>query len=251
MSAAGGRASGLQEIPPAPPTYKPRWKEPAQSHKFHMYRVLRDLEYTASREVPWGATVRVLMAYAHFTDADGATRASLREMADHLNLSVGTVHRHVKRLVELGFLEQLGDCREGNRHRPWRVAGMDRREYINLAPGEKHHRSGTSARAGGERKAMDVTSVARAGGERILLPGELHEKTRASTQQELLSPRDWGRANDPAGIRESREALRARRAAGGAPGAPEPPAAASDAPAVPDAVLGAQNATEDATEDTI
>jgi hypothetical protein len=248
MSAKGGPAPGLQEIPPAPPTFKPRWKEPAQSHTFHMYRVLRDLEYTASREVRWGATNRVLMAYAHFTDADGTTRASMREMGRHLNLSVGTVHRHVKRLVELGFLEQLGDCREGNRHRPWRVAGMDRRKYINPGPGEKHQRGGTDARAGGKRKAMDVTPTAFAGGARILLPGELHEKTRASTQQEPPPARDWGRANDPVGIQAAREALRARGARGGAPAGPEPPAAAPGGSSVPEAGFEAQNATEDGAE---
>jgi hypothetical protein len=246
MSATGGPAPGLREIPPAPPTYKPRWKEPAQGHNFHMFRVLRDLEYTAGREVPWGATNRVLMAYAHFTDTDGTTRVSEREMARHINLSPGTVHRHVKRLVELGYLEQLGDCREGNRHRPWRVAGMDRRKYLDSTPGDKHHRSGTSARAGGARKAMDVTGTARAGGARILLPGELlDEKTRASTQQEPLAPHDWGRAQ-AAGIREVREAAEAARRRRDAPGPPEPPAAASDDGPVLEGRSGAENGTEGA-----
>src|SRR4051794_40045129 len=130
MSAKGGSAPGLREVPPAPPSYRFRSREPGQSHGFHMYMPLRDLEHAAAGLCPSLATVSVLMAYAHRTDVDGVTRASVREIARGLDRSPGTVHGHVQRLVELGFLEQLGDCREGNRHRPWRVAGMDRRNKL-------------------------------------------------------------------------------------------------------------------------
>jgi hypothetical protein len=218
---------------------------------FHMYMPLRDLEHAAAGLCPSLATVSVLMAYAHRTDVDGVTRASVREIARGLDRSPGTVHGHVQRLVELGFLEQLGDCREGNRHRPWRVAGMDRRNKLAGGAGENHHRGGTSARGGSARKAMDVTSGARGGSARTLLSGELLiETTRASTQQEPYPASDWGRAT-PAGIRASREALRERRAREGAPADLEAPEGARDAPTVPDAGFEAQKATEDSAEGAV
>jgi hypothetical protein len=245
MSAEGGPAPGLQEIPPAPTTYRYRGKEPS-GHGFHMYMPLRDLEYTASRQCPSLAMVTVLLAFAHRTDVDGVTRTGPREIARHLDRSPGTVQGHVKRLIELGFLEKLGGCRVDNRHRLWRVAGMYRRDKVKTGPGENQHRDDARPRGGSARHP----ATSRGGSARIpaLLPGELIEPTRVSPRQEPAEARDWGRVNDPAGIGKAREALWARRAAGGAPGASEPPATASDASAVPDAVLGAQSATEDGIE---
>ena len=234
MSTAGGGAPGVRDIPPAPPSYRLRSKEPAR-HGFHLYMPLRSLTYAATGDGLSLATVAVLTEYALRTEVDGVTRASVREVARHLNRSPGTVLYHVKRLIELGFLEQLGGCRVDNRHRLWRVAGMDRRDHIGRGPGENHHRGGTTSRDG----------IARISAE---LPGELIEPTRASPQQEPPAPRDWGRANDAVGIRAAREALRSRRVATGATAGPEPPATGFHGPTEPDAVLEAQSTTEDAAE---
>jgi DNA-binding MarR family transcriptional regulator len=245
MSPEGGHARGLREISPAPPSYRLRSKEPVR-HGFHLYMPLRDLSYTASRECPSLAAVKVLEEFAYRTEVDGVTRASVREIARHLDRSVGTILYHVKVLVELGFLEQLGGCREDNRHRLWRVAGMDRREYITRAPGENHHRGGTTSRDGIARHP----STSRDGIARISveLPGELIESTRASPQQEPLSPRDWGRANDPVGIRAAREAAAASRRRRDAQSGPEPPAAGLDGVPGPRADTEAQNGTDSAAE---
>jgi hypothetical protein len=225
-----------------------RSKEPS-SHQLHMFKPLRNLEYVASREFPSLVTAKVLECYAKTTELDGTTRVSVRDIARQLDRSPGTIHYHVKRLVELGFLEPLGDCREGNRHRPWRVAGMDRREYVKPGPGENHHRSRTSAREHLARNEMEVTVTARDALARTPCSGELlDEKTRASTQQEPLPPRDWGRANDPVGIRQARDAVEAARRRRGAPGPPEPPTTASDGASVPEADSGAENGTEGADE---
>jgi len=245
MSATGGRALGVRDVPPAPPSYRLRSKEPVR-HGFHAYMPLRDLTYAATGEGLSLATVAVLTEYALRTEVDGVTRVSVREVARHLNRSPGTVLYHVKRLIELGFLEQLGGCRVDNRHRLWRVAGMDRRDKVSGGPGENHHRGGATSRDGIARHpSTSRDGIARV---RAELPGELHEKTRASPQQEPPAPRDWGRANDPVGIRAAREALRSRRAAGGAPAGPEPPATGFHGSTEPVADSGAQSATENAAE---
>jgi hypothetical protein len=189
-----------------------------------------------------------LDAMALHTTIDGTLRISLRELAKELDRSISTVRRHVKRLIEFGFVEDLGTCGEDGRHRQWRIAGMDRRDKVKAPVGDNHRGGHSKSRAGGSRSHGPGPLESRAGGSRIRaeLPGELIEKNRASTQQEPLSPRDWGRANDPAGIRHAREALRARGAPGGAPEPPEPPPAASGDGSVPEPGTEAQNGTEGA-----
>lgn len=244
MSTDSGRAPGLRSIPPAPPSYRLR-SEPARHGSAHLYVWVRNLTYAAAGEGLSLSTIAVLTEMALRTDKDGTTRgASLREIARHLNRSPGQIQRHVKRLIELEFVEQLGRCREDNRHRLWRIAGMDRREETSRTSGENHHRGGTTSRAGGARHA----STSRAGGARIPveLPGELIEPTRAFPQQEPPPARDWGRANDPSGIRASREALRARGAPGGAPGGPEPPRTVTDGSTDAGPGFAAQNGTDGA-----
>jgi len=243
MSPAGGRAPGLRKIPPAPATYRLRSKEPVR-HGFHLYMPLRDLEHAATAAGLSAATVMVVMAMAHRTDVDGTTRAGVRELGRQLHRSPGTIQRHVKRAVDAGFVEE-GGCREDNRHRVWRVAGMDRSEDVGRGPGENHHRGGATSRAGGARHA----STSRAGGARlpVELPGELIEPTRASPQQEPPAPRDWGRAKG-VGIQAVREAAAAARRRRDAQSGPEPPAAPLHDRTVLEAGTEAQNGTDSAAE---
>jgi Winged helix-turn-helix DNA-binding len=245
MSAKGGRAPGVREIPPAPPSYKLPSREPG-SHNWHLYMPLRDLSYAATHEEDLSlATTKVLEEFALRTDLDGVTRASLREIGNHLNRSPGTILYHLKRLLELGFIEQLGGCRLDNRHRLWRVAGMYRRDKLQTGPGENHHRGGTTSRdAIARHPSTSRDGIARI---RLELPGGLIEPTRASPQQEPPAPRDWGRA-EGIGIRAAREASAAARRRRDAPGRPEPPATTSDGATVRAAGLGAQNGTDSAAE---
>jgi hypothetical protein len=243
MSPAGGRAPGLRKIPPAPATYRLRSKEPVR-HGFHMYMPPRDLEHAATSAGLSGAAVMVLMAMAHRTDADGTTRAGVRELARHLHRSPGTIQFHMNRLIAEGFVEE-GGCREDNRYRVWRIAGMDRRDDIARGPGENHHRGGAPSRDGIARHpATSRDAIARIP---VELPGELIEPTRASPQQEPPAPRDWGRA-EGAGIQAVREAAAAARRRRDAQSGPEPPAAPLHDRTVLEAGTEAQNGTDSAAE---
>jgi DNA-binding Lrp family transcriptional regulator len=206
-----------------------------------MYMPLRDLEHAATGEGLSSATVLVVMAMAHRTDVDGTTRAGVRELARQLHRSPGTIQRHVKRLVDAGFVEETG-CREDNRYRLWRIAGMDRRDHVASGPGENHHRGPATSRAGGARHG----ATSRAGGARIPveLPGELIELTRASTQQGGERPR----AGTPQGVQLVREAVERRRSLSGGCDGPGALAGPSDDAQEPPGVLSAENRTQDGAE---
>src|SRR5213592_2517081 len=243
MSAVGGPAPGLRDIPPAPATYRLRSKEPAR-HGFHLYMPPRDLEHAATAAGLSAAALMVLMAMAHRTDVDGTTRAGVRDLARHLHRSPGTIQLHMNRLIAEGFIEATG-CREDNRHRVWRVAGMDRRDRVAGAPGENHHRGGAPSRDGIARHpATSRDGIARIP---VQLPGELIEPTRAFPQEEPPAPRDWGRARG-VGIRAAREAAEAARRRRDATEGPEPSETALGDPSVPEAASEAENGTDSAAE---
>lgn len=238
MKPAAGPPAGLRSIPSAPPSYRLKRTEPTARHGFHVFMCVRDLTYAAVREQLSLATVAVLTEYALRTDVDGVTKASVREVARHLNRSPGIVQRHVKRLGELGFMVQLGGCREDNRHRLWRIAGMDRREKLDAESVENLHRGAATSRARGARHA----STSRAPGARISapLPGELLEPTRAPQQQgDAAAGAGWGTARPV--HREGLDSVRAVLGRCGGPGAPRGP---SDDAQEPDGAAGAENATE-------
>jgi hypothetical protein len=246
MSPEGGRPPGLRDIPPGAPTRRLP-SEPSGHGDSHLYAYIRGEQHELGHDRRLSsADGWYLDAMAARTNRDGTMRGSLRELAKDLDRSITTVRYHVKRLIEFGFVEELGTCAEDQRHRQWRIAGMDRRDRGNAASGDNRRRGRTNSREGLSRPPLE----SREGGSRIWaqLPEEQIEKTRASTQQEPLSPRDWGRANDRDGIRQSREALRARGAPGAALGPPEPPPTASDGASVPEAGSGAENGTEGAAE---
>ena len=90
--------------------------------------LLRDLVYEAVGARFSAETIDVLLAFAKSTSADGVTDMSVRDLARRMGRSSGTVSRHVNRLVDHRFLEQLGRSRTDNRRRRWRVAGMERRD---------------------------------------------------------------------------------------------------------------------------
>jgi len=174
------------------------------------------------------------------TRVDGTLRISLRELAKELSRSISTVRYHVKRLIELGFVEDLGACAEDGRHRVWRIAGMDRPDKVKKGPGDNHgpgssrSREVCLARPPLESREVYLARV------RAELPGELIETTRASTQQEPARP--WEGA--PRGIQASREALARRRSLTGGCDAPGGVSEASDDGREPPAALGAQNSAE-------
>jgi DNA-binding MarR family transcriptional regulator len=100
--------AGMRNIPPVPQTH-PR---------------LGDLAYAGILAGLPSGTIVTLFTFALSADADGISLASVRGVGRELDLSPGTVAAHVKQLVELGFLEDLGRSRADNRRRRWRVAGM-------------------------------------------------------------------------------------------------------------------------------
>lgn len=246
MSPEGGRAPGLRDIPPGAPTRRLP-SEPSGHGDSHLYAYVRGVQHELGHDRRLSSSDGwYLDAMAARTNRDGTMRGSLRELAKDLDRGISTVRRHVKRLIELGFVEELGTCAEDNRHRVWRIAGMNRLDRTKAPPGDNHRGGHEKSRAREARPHGPSPLESRAGEARIRaeLPEEPIEKTRASTQQEPLSPRDWGRANDPVGIRAAREALRARAALGGAPGGPEAPAAASDDRTVLEAGSEAENGTD-------
>jgi hypothetical protein len=248
MSPEGGRAPGLRNIPPGAPTRRLP-SEPSGHGDSHLYAYIRGEQHELGHDRRLSSSDGwYLDAMAARTNRDGTMRGSLRELAKDLNRGITTVRYHVERLIEFGFVEELGTCAEDQRHRVWRIAGMDRRKEGEASPGDNAVPAGRIRARGGR----DLHLETREGGARIRpeLPEELHKKDLASPQQEPLSPRDWGRANDPIGIRVAREASAAARRRRDAQGGPEPPAAASDGSVAPEPVLEAQNATEDAAEGT-
>jgi DNA-binding MarR family transcriptional regulator len=90
--------------------------------------LLRDLVYEAVRTRMSAETIDVLLAFAYVTDVDGVAEVSVRELARRMDRSSGTVSRHVNRLVEHRFLEDLGRSPADGRRRRWLVAGMERRD---------------------------------------------------------------------------------------------------------------------------
>jgi hypothetical protein len=243
MSPEGGPAPGLRNIPPGAPTRRLP-SEPSGHGDSHLYAYVRGVQHELGHDRRLSSSDGwYLDAMAARTNRDGTMRGSLRELAKDLDRSITTVRYHVKRLIEFGFVEDLGTCLEDQRHRQWRIAGMDRRDMRKTSTGDNRRRGRMNSREGLSRPPLD----SREGLSRIRaqLPEEQIEKTRASTQQEPPAPRDWGRAKG-AGMLAVREALRARGAPGAALGPPEPPATISDGASVPEAGSGAENGTEGA-----
>ena len=92
--------------------------------------LLRDLVYEAVRARVSIGTITTLIELAKGADEEGVTLASVRGIARDLDLSSGTVSRHVAQLVELGFLVRLGGYHSDNRRWQWSVPGMDMRSEL-------------------------------------------------------------------------------------------------------------------------